>query len=140
MYSAGLFSTFSLTSTWLIVVTAAMRYVVLCHPFRASRGLVPHYGCHATSYAVIAVTVTLCVLGSVPSFMLTKASVVAGGDNPPAGVENGTSYLLIDLGEFSHEKRLGLAYHWINQVRRDLNPRQFLLITAVPYAIIFFCW
>ena len=70
MYSTGLITTFSLISTWLIVVTAAMRYAVICYPLR-SRSTTSGHRC---GFAAIAATYVICILGNVPSFYLFSAT------------------------------------------------------------------
>ena len=84
-----------------------MRYDVLCHPFRASRGT---HSYHVRSYVVIAVTCALCVLGGLPSFMLVKGQ---HGPLPTWATPPSSSST---LGTFSHEQSPGLAYHWLRQV------------------------
>jgi len=115
IYSTGFISTFGLISTWLIVVTAAMRYIVICHPFSAPRG---HYTSHARTYLAIFLTYTLCTVGNVPSFLFFKARLISE--------PNSTNFLLIDLGEFSHDKIPGLAFHWLKAAMTIFVPGALL--------------
>jgi len=114
IYSTGLISTFGLISTWLIVVTAAMRYIVICHPFSAPRG---DYTSHVRSYIAITLTYVICTLCNVPSFFLFNARTMV--------VHNETK-LLIDLGPFSHDTTAGLVFHWMKEVMTIFVPGPLL--------------
>ena len=102
MYQTGVVTTFSLTSTWLIVITAGLRYVGVCHPFRA-RYLVTR----TAIFTSIGVICALCVLLNLPQFWLR--SMVYLYDN------NGTSIglVLIDLGPLDNDTLMGEIYAWI---------------------------
>ncbi len=93
LYSTGLIAMFCLTSTWLVVVTAGIRYVGICHPLRA-RYLVSSSGIYLT----ISCVTVLCVLGNLPSFWLVQADALAPG------------LYLMDLGPFSHVHTRGMIY------------------------------
>ena len=64
LVSGGLITVFIVTSTWLIVVMAAERYVAVCHPLRA-RNLITL--CRTRAYVIL--LFLLCPLCTVPVFM-----------------------------------------------------------------------
>jgi hypothetical protein len=99
IYGTGFITTFSLTSTWLIVISAGLRYVGVCHPLRA-RYLINRRGIF-TSIGVISV---VCVLGNLPQFWLHKATAI--------GEDHGSIIMMIDIGPFSHEHTRGVIYSW----------------------------
>ena len=95
LYSTGFITTFSLTSTWLIVVTSGLRYFGVCHPLRA------RYLIRRTSiYTIIGFIVLVCIIGNIPQFFIQKPV--------PFG-----KMVLIDNGPFSHEHLRGVIYSWI---------------------------
>ncbi len=93
LYSTGLLTTFSLTGTWLIVVTAGIRYIGICHPFQA-RSLVSSAGIYTT----IASVLVICICGNLPSFWIITAKPLAPGVS------------FMDLGPFSHFHTRGMVF------------------------------
>ena len=116
LYSTGLITTFSLTSTWLIVVTAGLRYLGVCHPLQ-SRYLITR----RAIFICITVICVACVLVNVPQFLVHRAT--------PLYEQNGRVTMLIDLGPFSHENARGVLYSWI---------RAFLAIFIPGVLLIYF--
>ncbi|KAK2144611.1 hypothetical protein LSH36_743g00011 [Paralvinella palmiformis] len=100
LYSTGLITTFSLTSTWLIVITAGLRYLGVCHPLK-SRYLITR----KTIFISIGVICLVCVLVNVPQFLVQRAI--------PLYEQDGHVTMLIDLGPFSHGNTRGVIYSWI---------------------------
>ncbi|KAK2141283.1 hypothetical protein LSH36_1128g00006 [Paralvinella palmiformis] len=100
LYSTGFITTFSLTSTWLIVVTAGLRYLGVCHPLQ-SRYLITR----KAIFISIGVICLVCVLVNVPQFLIQRAT--------PLYEQDGYVTMLIDLGPFSHENARGVIYSWI---------------------------
>ncbi|KAK2139435.1 hypothetical protein LSH36_1790g00004 [Paralvinella palmiformis] len=100
LYSTGLITTFSLTSTWLIVVTAGLRYLGVCHPLQ-SRYLITR----KAIFISIGVICLVCVFVNVPQFLIQRAT--------PLYEQDGHVMMLIDLGLFSHENARGVIYSWI---------------------------
>lgn len=118
LYCTGFITTLSLTSTWLIVVTAAVRYVGICHPLRA-RYLVSRRVVVTSLVAVV----LLCVLVNLPTFWMHRVVDLSLGE-----VGNVTSSLyLIDLGEFSHETSKGYAFLWARMILAIFVPLLLLL-------------
>ncbi len=93
LYSTGFITMFCLTGTWLILITAGIRYVGICHPLRA-RYLVSSSG---TCVAIFLVTVT-CVFANLPSFWIVRAELLRPG------------YYIMDLGIFNHFHTGGKVY------------------------------
>lgn len=104
IYSTGMITTFGLISTWLIVITAAIRYVATCFPLHTDVALG-----HTGSCVAILVTYFACALANLPSFYLFQAREYR--------TTNGTEVrLLIDLGDFNHTTRQGFVFHWMRAV------------------------
>lgn len=103
IYSTGMITTFGLISTWLIVITAAIRYVATCFPLHTHVA----FG-HTGSCVAILVTYFACALANLPSFYLFQAREFR---------VNGTeARLLIDLGDFNHTTGQGFVFHWMRAV------------------------
>lgn len=75
LVSGGLITVFIVTSTWLIVVMAAERYVAVCHPLRA-RNLITL--CRTRAYVIL--LFLLCPLCTVPVFMESFIQAVTCAD------------------------------------------------------------
>ena len=107
VYSTGLITTFSLVSTWLIVVTAAMRYVATCYPLRVG-GRVSG---HANGCVAIALTYTVCILCNVPSFFILRINDLASTDvvsvGGGGGGGSGSGYDVAGDEEFVDEEMFG---------------------------------
>ena len=67
MYGTGVVTCFMLTSTWITVVMALMRYVGICHPFSSRKMDGPTF--LKASYAIV---FTVCILFNLPSFFMYK--------------------------------------------------------------------
>ncbi|XP_076449699.1 uncharacterized protein LOC143286048 [Babylonia areolata] len=72
LMSSGLITMFIITSTWLIVVMAAERYVAVCHPLKA-RNLILLW----RSRAYVILLFVLCPLCTVPIFLESYIQEVA---------------------------------------------------------------
>ena len=75
LVSGGLITVFIITSTWLIVVMAAERYVAVCHPLRA-RNLITL--CRTRAYVIV--LFLLCPLCTVPVFLESFIQTVTCAD------------------------------------------------------------
>jgi hypothetical protein len=75
LVSGGLITVFIITSTWLIVVMAAERYVAVCHPLRA-RNLISL--CRTRTYVIV--LFVLCPLCTIPVFFESYIDTVDCGD------------------------------------------------------------
>ena len=100
MYATGLITLFRFSSTWLITVTAGIRYIAICHPFHA-RSVMSKRG---VAIACVS-TYCVCILASLPTFWL-YTYIPLGGSN--------LGY--VDLGLFSHVHPRGVAYIWAKAV------------------------
>ncbi len=100
MYAAGLITLFSFSSTWLITVTAGIRYIAICHPFYARRVM-------SNRGVIIACVSTycFCILASLPTFWLHTYIPL-----------DGSNLGYVDLGPFSHVHPRGVAYIWAKAV------------------------
>ncbi len=110
LYCTGLITMFVLTGTWLIVVTAGIRYIGICHPLKA------RYLVHARGiYSVIACVMVICILGNLPSFWIVRAELLAPG------------LYLMNLGPFSHVHLRGKVYMCLRAILGMFVPGLLLI-------------
>ncbi len=109
MYGDGLITTLSLTSTWIVVVMAIMRYFCICHPFFSRKW--DSAGCARFVYPV---TCALCVLLNVPAFLRYKEDTVA--------IDDRFMYLVDINDSLDYKTRAGKAVIWLKAVVRVYIP------------------
>ena len=98
----GLVTTFILTSTWITVSMATLRYLVICHPLR-SRNCVG-----LTSYTTLyGLPVLLCVLFNLPSFWQYRVREIGGANS---------TFYLVDIGYMEYGTARGVAFQWTKSV------------------------
>ena len=115
MYGTGVVTCFMLTSTWITVVMALMRYVGICHPFSSRKIDGPIFS--KVAYATVFV---VCVIFNLPSFFMFKT----------VAVNHGTKALyIIDIGVIDQSSSIGQAFIW----------GKALFGIFVPMAILTFC-
>ncbi|ELU11791.1 hypothetical protein CAPTEDRAFT_190026 [Capitella teleta] len=95
VYCTGVITTFLLTSTWITVAMAFLRYLNICHPFRSRR----HDGlkCAKLVYPSICM---LCILLNIPSFLQYQ-------------VTDYKTFYLVDLGPMAYVYTRGKVVCWI---------------------------
>ena len=104
-----------LTSTWITVVMALMRYMGICHPFSSRKIDGPIF-----SKVVYATVFVVCVISNLPSFFMFKT----------VAVNHGTKALyIIDIGVIDQSSPVGQAFIW----------GKALFGIFVPMAILSFC-
>lgn len=118
LYSTGLVTTSALLGSWLVVATAGIRYIGICHPFRA-RALVNFRSTVATILSITAA----CIVCNLPSFWVfdviimppLPAEVSAGNNSRESTTSSHQSDVLhvLDLGPFSHRTPAGYAFLWL---------------------------
>ena len=103
-YGTGFLTTFILTSTWITVALAVLRYFAICHPLISRRTDNALWGRVAYS----AVTF-LSIVINLPSFWQFKIDTldVKG---------NGEVYFLIDIGYFAPNDTPGKIFQWVRAV------------------------
>ena len=101
-----------LTSTWITVVMALMRYMGICHPFSSRKLDGPVF-----SKVVYFVVFTACILFNLPSFFMYKTVELDLG--------NETVYLL-DIGVTDQGGLLGQAFIWAKAIVGILIPMTIL--------------
>ena len=115
VYGTGLVTTFILSSTWITVALATLRYLAICHPFHLRR--VDGNKCAKIVYSVVFL---ISALLNIPSFFMFKVVVFELADQ---------SVYLIDIGYMDHRHMPGKIF----QVFR------LLLFLLLPLAILVFC-
>ena len=101
-----------LTSTWITVVMALMRYLVICHPFKARKLDGPHFT--KTIYVGI---VIICITCSIPLFFMYKTvSLDVGGDE----------IHIIDIGLLDQRSTIGQTFIWAKAIFGILIPMLIL--------------
>ena len=115
-YGTGVVTTFILTSTWITLTLAVIRYFVICHPFSmiafySRRAVRPIY------FIVCVVAVTI----NVPTFLHFQISEIGYVDN--------TTLYFIDLGIMDGKTTLSQVFQWI----------KFTVFIAIPALILVFC-
>ncbi len=115
MYGTGVVTCFMLTSTWITVVMALMRYVGICHPF-SSRKI------DGTRFSNIAYCVVClgCFCFNIPSFCMYQTTEVE--------LDGSTMYLL-DIGFIDQASTIGKTFIWAKA----------LLGILIPMGILSFC-
>lgn len=98
LYGTGVITTLILTSTWLTVVMACMRFMGICHPFLQRRLDNPVL----TKLAYLLVF-PICFLLNLPSFWSFTASEIQ--------LKGETNYL-VDIGYFDEKKVQGKLFIW----------------------------
>ena len=114
MYGTGVVTCFMLTSTWITVVLALMRYVVICHPFKARKLDGPCF-----SKTVYIGVVVICIACSIPLFFTYKTvSLDLGGDE----------IHIIDIGSLDQRSTIGQTFIWAKAIFGILIPMLILSI------------
>ena len=115
MYGTGVVTCFMLTSTWITVVMALMRYVGICHPFSARK--IDGPGFAKAAYCIVFL---FCILLNLPSFYMYKTLDIDLG--------SGTMYL-IDIGLIDQSSAVGQIFIWVKAI----------LGIFIPMTILSFC-
>ena len=96
VYGTGLVTTFILTSTWLTVAMAMLRYIGICHPFMAKK-----IDCHLVSKILYFSVFLLGVLFNIPTFFQYKITNFT---------MDGQQFYLVDIGLMAQRKTFEKAF------------------------------
>ena len=113
VYGTGVINTFILTSTWITVAMATMRYKGICHPLSTSK--IYKSSCVKLIYFL---TVVICILINLPIFWQYKITDFE---------IDGHVYCLIDIGDFALNSRKGYAFLWFRAIVGIISPALLLL-------------
>ena len=113
VYGTGVINTFILTSTWITVAMATMRYIGICHPLSTSK--VRRSNCVKLIYLI---TITTCILINSPTFWQYKITDFE---------KDGHVYYLIDIGDFALNSRKGYIFLWFRAFVGIISPALLLL-------------
>jgi len=136
LYSTGFVTTSALLGSWFVVATAGIRYIGICHPFRA-RALVNF---RSTKLTILLITAA-CIVGNLPSFWFydiiflpltlppssTLSVEVVTGSNGSVSSQTGNDRSfgdepepdvlhVLDLGLFSYRTSAGYAFLWLRGI------------------------
>jgi hypothetical protein len=114
-YGTGLITTFILSSTWITVALAMLRYLAICHPFRLRK--LDGNRCSKIAYSIMFAS---SMLMNIPSFFQFQIMSFE--------FQNSTVYL-IDIGYMDHRRLPGKIF----QVFR------LLFFLVFPLALLVFC-
>ena len=103
---------FMLTSTWITVVMALLRYIGICHPFSSRKIDSPQFA--KAAYCIVFVS---CILFNLPSFYMYQTLEIDLG--------SGSMYL-IDIGLIDQSGTGGLTFIWIKAILGILVPMTIL--------------
>ncbi len=117
VYGTGVINTFILTSTWITVSMALMRYIGICHPL-ATRKIDSNI-CVRFTYFIIAV---ICIIINLPMFWQYK---ITDFTDP----RSGCTWALIDIGYFAISTTLGYSFLWFRAIIGILLPALLLVYT-----------
>ncbi len=113
VYGTGVINTFILTSTWITVTMASMRYKGICHKLTTAEVFRPN------CVRLIYFTTTLaCVLVNLPMFWQYKITDFK---------MDGHVYYLIDIGDFALNSRKGYVFLWCRAVAGIFSPALLLI-------------
>ena len=115
-YGTGVVTTFILTSTWITLTLAVMRYFIICHPFST----VSFYN-QKTIRSIYCGVCTLAVIINFPTFFHFKISEIGY-------VDNSTLYF-IDIGIMDGKTAFSQAFQWL----------RFTVFIALPALILVYC-
>ena len=116
LYGTGMVTTFILTSTWITVTLAFLRYVTICHPVAAVAFYFPK------SVKLIYIIVCfLAVILNLPTFFQFQISEIGYTDN--------RTLYFIDIGIMDGMNEFSKAFQWI----------RFTIFIALPILILMFC-
>lgn len=110
----GLLTTFSLVSTWLIVIMAVFRYIAICHPLHVRHMLIPH-----RTYTILVCVLLCAVVGNLPSYWQLKQDSLTLGEK---------TFWLIDIGPLNHRTKVGVAFLWTRTVLGVVVPFVALIV------------
>ena len=112
VYGTGLVTTFILTSTWVTITLAVLRYFAICHPF--SRFNIKSQPCTVKIYSVVFIC---SIIVNIPKFFQFKITTIP--------YTNDRDIFLVDVqnGRFSD------IFQWIH----------FCLFILLPALILLFC-
>ena len=112
MYGTGFVTTFMLTSTWITVTLACLRYLTICHPFRSRRFNTVR--CAKIAYPIVCF---MCCILNCPMFLQYKAVSLPK-----------SNLTLIDLGPLDISKPAGKSFMWIRLTIGVFIPAVTLLL------------
>ena len=113
VYGTGVINTFILTSTWITVVMACMRYKGICHPL--SSNVIDRTNCVRCIYLT---TIVVCILINLPTFWQYKITDLD---------IDGHMYYLIDIGDFALNSKRGYIFLWIRAIVGIISPALLLI-------------
>ncbi len=114
VYGTGVLNTFILTSTWITVAMATMRYIGICHPLATRK--IDSAVCVPVTYVII---VAVCIVANIPIFYQFKITDVTIGE--------GQIFYLIDIGDFSIDSEKGYVFLWFRAIIGILVPAGLLM-------------
>ena len=112
MYGTGVVTCFMLTSTWITVVMALLRYIGICHPLSSRKIDGPRFA--KAAYCIVFVS---CILFNLPSFYMYQTLEIDLG--------SGNMYL-IDIGLIDQASTGGQCFIWIKAILGILVPMTIL--------------
>ena len=112
MYGTGVVTCFMLTSTWITVVMALMRYVGICHPFSSRKIDGPIFS--KVAYATV---FNICIIFNLPSFFMFKTIALKIGHE--------TIYIM-DIGIIDQSSTIGQTFIWTKSILGILIPMTIL--------------
>ena len=115
-YGTGVVTTFILTSTWITLTLAVMRYFIICHPFSS----VSFYN-QKTIRSIYCGVCTLAVIINFPTFFHFKISEIGY-------VDNSTLYF-IDIGIMDGKTAFSQVFQWL----------RFTVFIVLPALILVYC-
>ncbi len=113
VYGTGVITTFILTSTWITVAMASLRYKGICHKLTATRVYSPN-----CIRAIYFLTVVVCVLVNLPTFWRYKITDFS---------MDGHVYYLIDIGDFALNTKKGYMFLWWRAIVGIFSPAVILV-------------
>ena len=113
VYGTGVINTFILTSTWITVVMATMRYKGICHTL-TTNVITRKNGVRC----VYLTTIVICILVNLPTFWQYKITNFTIDDHV---------YYLIDIGHFPINSKKGYIFLWFRAIVGIILPALLLI-------------
>ena len=113
VYGTGVINTFILTSTWITVAMATMRYIGICHPLSSRK--IDSNACVRCTYVII---IIVCILINLPIFWQYKITDIE---------MEGHVYYLIDIGDFTIDSEKGYIFLWFRALIGIFSPAVLLM-------------
>ena len=113
VYGTGVINTFILTSTWITVAMATLRYIGICHPLATRK--IDSSTCVRFTYVAI---VIICIIINLPIFWQYKITDIE--------IE-GHVYHLVDIGDLPIHSEKGYTFLWFRAIIGIFSPAALLM-------------